>query len=136
MRFRVAAIQDEGLPQSLTDARLWLEDWLNGALQDSDFGCPSACIMIVVFATSTLTKAPAASRLSKDVAGNPTLALHVVIDPLLVQRVRGGGHLGMLCSHVVRGLPATPLRKPKEFDYARLRQALVACIQPLSESAA
>jgi hypothetical protein len=136
MRFRVAGIQDEGLPQGLTEARLKLEDWLNGALDGADFGCPTACVMIVVLATSALEARPAVSRLSKDELGNPVLALYVSVDPALVERVRPGGHLAVLCSHVVRGLPTKPLRKPRGLNYERLRKALLTCIEPLSEGAA
>lgn len=136
MRFRVAGIQDEGLPQSFNEARLKLEDWLNGALAGADFGCPTASVMIVVFATSSLETRPAVSRLSEDELGNPILALHVLVDPALVERCGPESHLAWLCSQVHSGLPAKPLRKPRGLDYGRLHQALIACIKPLAESAA
>jgi len=136
MSFRISAVQDEGLPSSLADARLWLEDWLNESLQDTDFGCPGICIMIVVFAASSLPKAAAVSRLSTSDAGAPTLALHVAIAPSLVEQTASTSHLAMLCKEIVRGLPATPLRKPTGLDYERLRKALVACIEPFATSAA
>lgn len=136
MRFRVSAIQDQGVPNAMDEARHWLEDWLNVSLQDNDFGCGQASIMILVFCTSSLPKAPAASRLSTDETGKSTLALHITIDPELVQHTKPTSQLGLLCDHVVRGLPSRPLRKPKGLEYERLHQALLACIQPLAQSAA
>ena len=135
MRFRVAAVQDEGLPPSLNDARLWLEEWLNESLQDADFGCPGVCIMIVVFATVSLPKAPPVSRLSTSDAGASILALHVAIAPSLVEQTPSTSHLALLCKEIVRGLPAKPLRKPKGLEFERLRKALVSCIEPFATSA-
>jgi hypothetical protein len=136
MRFRVAAIQDEGLPQEFTEARLWLEDWLNRSLTDADFGSPECCIVLVLFATSSLPRAPAVSRLVASATTAPTLALHIVIEPSIVERTRAKALLGVLCSVIVRGLPARPLRKPKGLEYERLRNALVACIRPFASRAA
>lgn len=136
MRFRVAAVQDSGLPQSLTDARLWIEDWLNRVLADADFGCPSACIMLVVFATTSLPKAPAVSRLTIGAGQEPTLALHVVVAPELIESTPVSNYKAMLCRELALGLPVRPLRKPKGLDYLRLRQALVASIEPFANSAA
>ena len=136
MQFRISAIQDEGLPGSMSEARCWLEDWINKALQDGDFGCAEARIMIVVFCTSSLPKAPAISRLTRDETGNPILALHVSIDPQHAKQTEPAHQLSLLCTHIVLGIPTRPLRKPKGLDYERFRKALVASIQPLANSAA
>jgi hypothetical protein len=136
MQFRVSAIQDEGVPVSMNDARCWLEDWINKALRDFDFGCTEANIMIVVFCTSSLPKAPPISRLTGDGSGKTILALHVSIDPQQVKQTEPENQLSLLCSHIVLGLPVRPLRKPKGLDYERMRKALVATIQPLAQSAA
>lgn len=131
MRFRISSIQDSGLAEEFNDARLFLEDWLNHAIGDSDFGWPSGCTMIVVFSTSSLPKAPAASRLTDVNGSNPTLALHVVIDPVLLKvAAKKPSLLAQLSSAIIRDLPDKPLRKPKGLDYDRLRNSLVACIQP------
>lgn len=135
MQFRVSAIQDEGLPDAMNAARLWLEDWLNRSLQDADFGSPASSVMILVFCTSSLPKAPAVSRLSTDETGKSILALHITLDPDLVQRTEPSSQLGLLCAHIVRGLPARPLRKPKGLEYECLHKALIASIQPLVQSA-
>jgi hypothetical protein len=136
MHFSVSAIQDEGMPDAMNEARNWLEGWLNQTLQDADFGCRTTSIMLLVFCTSSLPRAPAVSRLSTDAAGRSTLALHITIDPELVQRTEPASQLSLLCAQVVRGLPVRPLRKPKGLEYERLYQALLACIQPLAQSAA
>ena len=136
MRFRISAIQDEGLPTAMNHARLQLEDWLNAALADGDFGSQHVVIMIVVFATSSLPKAPAVSRLAANGDGTQTLALHVTIDPEVVSQTEPERQLQLLASHIVQGLPERPLRKPRGLDYTRIRQALLACIQPFAKSAA
>jgi hypothetical protein len=136
MRFRVAAVQDSGLSQSLTDARLWIEDWLNRVLGDADFGCPSGCIMLVVFATVSLPKAPPVSRLTAAAGEGPTLALHVPVAPELVASTPPSDHKAMLCRELALGLPVKPRRIPKGLDYQRLRQALVASLEPFASGAA
>lgn len=136
MRFRVAAIQDEGLPSSFLDARLWLENWLNGALGDADFGLKDGCVMIVVFSTEVLSKPPPISRLTANAPGGPTLALHIVVEPDEIATTPSSEHLQLLCRKVVRGLPAKPLRKPRELEYGRLREALLAVVKPIAPSAA
>lgn len=129
MRFRVIAIQDSGIPQGFSDAQVWLEGWLNGAIGDGDFGCTKGCIMIVVFATSCLPLAPAVSRLVSNDQSGPTLALHVALDPGSLTE-EASNYLAILCEAIVRELPERPLRKPKGLDYGSLRHALVACIDP------
>jgi len=109
---------------------------INKALQDSDFGCPEANIMIVVLCTSSLPKAPPVSRLTSNGSEGTILALHVSLDPQQVEQTEPDNQLSLLCSHIVLGLPVRPLRKPKGLDYERLRKALVATIQPLVQSAA
>jgi hypothetical protein len=135
MRFRVTAIQDTGLPQGFADARLWLEDWLNGAVGDGDFGWPEGCIVIVIFATSCLPKKPAVSRLVSNGGTGPMLALHVVIDPEALTEAEASNYLALLCKEIVRCLPAEPVRKPKRLDYELLRNGLVTCIEPYATSA-
>jgi hypothetical protein len=136
MRFRVTAIQDEGLPQEFNEAQLWLEDWLDRSLSDADFGSPECCVMLVLFATSSLPRAPAVTRLSTSATQVPTLALHIVIESSVVETTRPNAFLGLMCSAIVGALPARPLRKPKGLEYQRLRNALVACLQPFAARAA
>ena len=136
MHFRVSAIQDQGIPVSMNDARCALEDRINAQLGRVDFGCASANLLIVMFCTSSIATPVAPSRLSSDGHGNQILALHVVVEPALVNHTAPTKHLGLLCSHIVHQLPVRPARKPKGLNYESLRQALVACIRPLAESAA
>jgi hypothetical protein len=133
MHFRVTAIQDEGLPQELTDARLRLEDWLNATLGDTDFGCPNGCIMIVVFANSSLLNSPAATRLMNNEDG-PTLALHIALNPQRVYNASASACLALLSEAIVQNLPRKALRKPKALDYESLRTSLVACVSPYAAS--
>lgn len=135
MRYRISAVQDAGLPDGWNSQRQWLEDWLNTTLGDADFGCKDCCIMIVVFATS-LTAKPAVSRLIDGNTMSPTLALHVVVEPEQIQAVSFSEHISLLCSEVAKQLPIKPLRKPKELDYARLRDAMLSCVQPFTTAAA
>jgi hypothetical protein len=136
MRVRVAAIQDEGLPLAFERARLWLEEWLTKALEPEEFGWPGGCLAIVVFATSSLPSAPPVSRLSAGRGSEPVLALHVVISPSEIERTPPHDHLRLLCERVEQQLPEAPLRKPRGLDYLRLRRALLACVQPIAQSAA
>jgi hypothetical protein len=133
MQFRVTSIQDEGLPEHFNDAQLWLEGWFNKSLQDFDFGCNEVRIMIVVFCTSSsLLGEPAASRLSSTKDSSPLLALHIVVDPESVVKALAEDQLCLLCANIAKGLPAKLIRNPKGLDYTRLREALVACIQPFA----
>ena len=69
-------------------------------------------------------------------ANSPTLALHVVVEPERIDAVGSSEHLNLLCSEIAKQLPSKPLRKPKELDYARLRDAMLSCIQPFTTAAA
>lgn len=136
MRFRVTTIQDADLPEGLSHACLFLEDWINRAVGDADFGWPTGSIMVVVFATSSLPKPPAASRLVGNPGAAPLLALHVVVDPTLFSEASPSVALTNLSEGIVRGLPERPVRKPQRLDYARLRDFLVAAVAPYARQAA
>ena len=125
MRFRISAVQDEGIPDAMNKARLWLEDWINKALTGADFGCSDLTLMIVVFATASLPRAPAVSRLTTTATDGQILALHITIDPDLIQGTESDAQLALLASHVVSRFPTKPLRKPKGLDYERLREAIL-----------
>ena len=112
MRFRISAVQDAELPEAVNEARLQLEDWLNAALADADFGSDQTTIMVVVFCTTSMTKAPPASRLAANGDGTQTLALHVTIEPEVVSRTEARLQLGLLASRIVQVLPQKPLRTP------------------------
>lgn len=135
MQFRVAAIQDADLPEALTDARLFLEDWLNQAIGDGDFGWPEGCVMVVFFVTSSLPKAPAASRFVSNHGDSPTLALHIAIDPEVVLQASESALLALVSAAIVQRLPVKPLRKPRGLDYGRLRNAVVAAVAPYAGTA-
>jgi hypothetical protein len=120
----------------MNDARCMLEDKINAELGGIDFGAERTNLLIVMFCTSSISTSVAPTRLSSDGQGNQVLALHVVVEADLVNRTAPGKQLGLLCSHIVHQLPERPLRKPKGLNYEKLREALVACIRPLAESAA
>jgi hypothetical protein len=136
MQFRVSAIQDQGTPASMNDARCALEDKLNAQLRDTDFGCKSLSVLIVVFSTNSLPKAPAPSRLTKLENGTPLLALHVVIDPEVVQQTPAPHQLRLLCNEVSTKLPTRPVRRPKDLEYERMHQAVIECALDVARSAA
>jgi hypothetical protein len=136
MQFRISAIQDQGIPASLNEARCELEDRINGALQDVDFGAPETNVLIVIFCTSSLPKEPAPSRLTQDKNGNSILALHVLMEPRLVHEATLGNHLSLLCCHIATHLPSRLARKPKGLNYERLRNALVSCVESVAKGAA
>jgi hypothetical protein len=136
MQFRLSAIQDEGMPDSMNQARLWLEDWINKALAGADFGCNDMTLMIVVFATTSLPGEPAVSRLSANTPDGQTLAVHISIDPELIRRTKPDAQLALLASHIGSQLSAKPLRKPKLLDYERMRQAVLLAIFPFVYGAA
>lgn len=134
MRFRITAVQDAGTPASTNVARLRLEDLLNSALADVDFGCDHCTLMIVIFCTTFEMGSPPVSRLVANGDGTQTLTLHVVIDPEEAFQTVAEGQLKLLASHVAAGLPQKPLRTPRGLDYFGLRQALLATIQPMAQS--
>ncbi|WP_152033831.1 hypothetical protein [Paracidovorax avenae] len=136
MRFRVTTIQDAGLSDELNHACLFLEDWINHAAGDADFGWSAGSIMVVVFATSSLPKPPAASRLVGNSGDAPLLALHVVVDPMAFEEANASSALAHLSEGIVRGLPEKPVRKPQSLDFARLRSFLMATVAPFGQHAA
>jgi hypothetical protein len=127
MQFRVSAIQDEGTPASMNEARCRLEDQLNAELRNLDFGDASTNILIVVFCTASLTEPPPASRLTRNEDGSPLLALHVSMDPEVVHRTPHTDHFRLLCNEVASRLPRHPARTPRGLQYQRLHHSMVAC---------
>jgi len=127
MQFRVSAIQDEGTPATMNEARCRLEDQLNAELRNHDFGDTSTNILIVVFCTTSLTKPPPASRLTTNEDGSRLLALHVSVDPEIVHQTPHKDHFRLLCNEVASRLPLRPARTPKGLQYQRLHHYVVEC---------
>lgn len=136
MQFRLSAVQDQGMPASMDDARCALEDALNAQLRDTDFGCAAIHILIVVFCAKLLPQPAATSRLTRLEDGTPLLALHVVMDPDLVRSTPNPKHLQLLCTELATRLPRRPARKPKGLDYERLLDAAVKCMLDAARGAA
>ena len=136
MRFRVTTSQDAGLPEGLNHACLFLEDWINRTAGDADFGWSAGKIMVVVLATSSRPKPPAASRLVGNYGVAPLLALHVVVDPMSFEEANASSALAHLSEGIVRGLPEKPVRRPRGLDFAHLRGFLVATVAPFAQHAA
>jgi len=135
MRFRVTSIQDSGLPGTWNDSHLWLEDWLNASLSGAaDFGANGTQIMLVIFASDSLTREPRPSRLTRTNEGDALLALHIVVPPDVITATEGAEHIALLCKEVHFGLPERLTRKPKDLDYSRLRQGIQACVRPFMNS--
>lgn len=131
MRFRVTSIQDSGLPSTWNDCQPWLEDWLNAALgSGEDFGGGNVHVMLVIFASDSLTSEPRPSRLTRTDDGDPLLCLHVVVPPVAINGTKGAEHIALLCRGVYAGLPEKLMRKPKDLNYSRLRLAIQACVRP------
>jgi len=141
MRFRLTSIADQGLGAKLTPALIALEDWLNVSLCDGVFGGHLSSLLIVVFATESLPRKPAASRTFS--ATNPltgaresTLALHLEIAPAALHSLQSNAVLPEVANWVVKKLPAKLARTPKGLEYDRLRSALALSINAYASTSA
>lgn len=120
-----------------------IEDWLNAAMSDGEFGGGLDSLMIVVISyyideAGEISKLPKPSRLSK--FKNPMtgeeqrcLALHVSMEDKAILRVKPEDMVNYLSQMIVEKLPERPLRIPKGLDYSRLRTAMQKCVGTFAE---
>ncbi|TFV92314.1 hypothetical protein E4K72_19795 [Oxalobacteraceae bacterium OM1] len=138
MHFRVTSITWEDDAQMLLPALARVEDWLNKALSDGDFGGDLDRLMIVLMSldvadTNDQRSAPKPSKLSsyKDPFTGKTrrvLALHISINAGTFALVDYDVVLPVVSSSIVENLPERPARVPKGLDYERLRKAIITCL--------
>ena len=136
MRFRITSIADEDASAVLGNVLPDLEDWLNAALGDGDFGGSLDSLMVVVLATSFVPsseKPVAPSRIStyadpQSGGKIQSLALHVPVDPELLVETMPNAYHQVVSKKLITGLPSKLLRTPKGLDYPRVRAAMVASL--------
>lgn len=143
MRFRVTSITYEDEAKLVMAPLCKIEDWLNAAMADGEFGGGLDSLMIVVISyyideAGEISKLPKPSRLSKykhPVTGEEQgcLALHVSVEDKALLRVEPENMVHYLSQMIVEKLPERPLRTPKGLDYSRLRTAMQKCIGTFAE---
>ena len=113
-----------------------LEDWLNAALGDGDFGGSVDCLMLVVHASTFVPssgKAVPPSRLSNQAdmfTGKKfqSLTLFVQLDPGRVASTPPSRMHRFLSAEITARLPEKLLRTPKGLDYPRVRAAITTSL--------
>jgi hypothetical protein len=143
MRFRVTSITYEDEASLILAPLCKIEDWLNAAMADGDFGAGVDSLMIVVISyyineDGEISKLPKPSRLSKyrhPLTGDEQscLALHVSVEDKALLRVAPENMVSYLSQLIVEKLPERPLRIPKGLNYSRLRTALQKCVIAFAE---
>ena len=136
MKLRVTSIAEEEASLAMRSVLPELEDWLNAALGDGDFGGSIDYLTLVVYATTFVPssgKPVPPSRLSTHddpFTGKKvqSLSLFVQIDPDRIANTPPGRMLGLLSSELATRLPVQPLRAPKGLDYPRVRAAITASL--------
>lgn len=143
MRFRVTSITYEDEARLILAPLCKIEDWLNAALADGNFGDGLDSLMIVVTSyyideAGEISKLPKPSRLSKyrhPITGTEQrcLALHVSVEDKALLRVAPENMVSYLSRLIAETLPERPLRIPKGLDYSRLRSAIQKSISSFAE---
>ncbi|MTW10503.1 hypothetical protein GM658_07785 [Pseudoduganella eburnea] len=143
MRFQVTSITFEDEAKMILAPLCRIEDWLNAAMADGDFGPGLDSLMIVVISyyideQGQISKVSKPSRFSsyKDpITGNEQrcLALHVSVEDKALLAVGQEKMVGYLSRLIAEKLPERPLRLPKGLDYARLRTAIQKGVRSFSE---
>lgn len=144
MRFRVTSITFEDEARLVQAPLCKIEDWLNAAMADGDFGPGLDSLMIVVMSyyideAGEVSDVPKPSRLSKyrdPITGHEQhcLALHVPVEDKALLRVAQENMVGYLSRLIAEKLPERPLRIPKGLDYRRLRASIQKCVSTFAEA--
>lgn len=134
MKFRFTSVSDESCGAKINDVTVKLEDWLNAALADADFGTSLDQFMFVVVAVDDDPEhngrfADPWNKLSS--ALNPVttqkvkcLCVSVEIQP---SKAAESTHIDLL-SHIAKSLQRTlsgrPKRLPSGFDFPKASHAV------------
>lgn len=120
-----------------------IEDWLNAAMADGDFGSGLDSLMIVLISyyideQGQINQVPKPSRFSRykdPITGieQRCLALHVSVEDKALLAVRQEKMVGYLSQLIAEKLPERPLRLPKGLDYGRLKTAIQKCVSSFAE---
>jgi hypothetical protein len=138
MRYRVTSITYEEEGRLINASMCLIEDWLNGALKDGDFGGELDTLMILIFSyyadeNGVRDPNPKKSRLStyKDpLTGRvkKSLALHVSVDAQVLLAATPSEMLSLVSRSIIEYLPDRPVRLPKGLDYGRLVHGIKECM--------
>jgi hypothetical protein len=143
MRFRVTSIIFEDEARIILAPLCRIEDWLNAAMADGDFGPGLDSLMIVLISyyvdeQGQINQVPKPSRLSRykdPITGNEQrcLALHVSVEDKALLAVGQEKMVGYLSQLIAEKLPERPLQLPKGLDYGRLKTAIQKCVSSFAE---
>jgi hypothetical protein len=144
LKFRVTSIAEEAAGRAILGVLPTLEDWLNTALGDGDFGGTVDYIVLVVYATTFVPssgKPVPLSRLSTHddlLTGKrvQSLSLFLQIDPDRIASTPPTSMHRLISTELIARLPARPLRVPKGLDYSRVRAAITASLAAFTSSEA
>lgn len=123
----------------LNNATVRLEDWLNAALGDADFGGGVDQFVIVAVSVDDHAEENARWARAHDKTGRRRNTLTgefvrfvscaVLLPPGQVVSATQAGLLPYLCSAIVDRLATRPARVPKGFDHARCANAVSVALQ-------
>ncbi len=138
MKFRITSVADESCGAKINDVTVKLEDWLNAAVADADFGGSLDQFMIVVIAVDDDLEcnsryAKPWNKLSNFV--NPlsgqkikSLCVSVEILPSYAAEVTFVELLRHIAQATQRRISIRPKRVPSGFDYPRASRATVLAL--------
>jgi hypothetical protein len=146
MRFRVTSVTDEETGSIIRDATVKMEDWLNAALGDGDFGTSVEQLVIVVVCVDDdpaensrfAEKHNKAGRYKHPFSGESIsyISFAVQLPPSVVHPLDLPTLLSRINETAIPLLRVRPKRLPKGFDYARsseaVSKALAVFVQPVA----
>jgi len=146
MRFRVTSVTDEEAGSIIRDATVKMEDWLNAALGDGDFGTSVEQLVIVVVCVDDdpeensrfAAKHNKTGRYKHLLTGESVsyISFAVQLAPVVVLPLSLPSLLSRISESAIHQLSVRPKRIPKGFDYDRCSEAVSKTLAVFVESAA
>ena len=138
MQFRVTSVTSTEVGELVNDVTVKLEDWLNAALADGDFG--GGLDQFTFFVVSAYDEpdvnehwAEVRNKLGsfKDSASGQSvrsLSMAVAIPPADIMALSLGEAMQLVCARLRAKLAVRPKRMPKGFEYERCATAISAAL--------
>jgi hypothetical protein len=140
VRFRVTSVTSAEIGELVNDVTVKLEDWLNAALADGEFG--NGLDQFTFFVVSAFEErdtnelwAEARNKLGsiKDpVSGKSVriLSIAVAIPPVDMMGLSLAGAMQLVCTLLRAKVAVRPKRVPRGFEYERCAAAISAALSP------